>query len=314
MLLTTAAILCGISLVQAATVIDEDFESDLSKWTVIGSPTIVTSPVANGSRAVQLPMVNNSYLSYAFSNRTGNVTADFYFQTSIVNQTAGTTLKFFEVCDNIGNPISRLQVYSNGSGTLGWQFVYYNQTGSKTEFIPSNLQNNTWYRIYLAQRTNTTDCSYQLWINGISVFTSSNAYNVTNQANNINIGSLNGIGYTSGNVFIDTFKLTNTTDSFPAPTPTPTPSPTATPTPTPSPTPTSTLTPTPTVTPTGTPAPTATQTQNPDESPEDSPIEEGGIDMTMITVLVIVVIVVIAAIAFFIIRQPKQSGSELPPL
>ncbi len=51
--LFVAAVFCGVSQVQAvSTVLEDDFENGLSNWTANNSPTIVTTPVANGSHAV----------------------------------------------------------------------------------------------------------------------------------------------------------------------------------------------------------------------------------------------------------------------
>jgi hypothetical protein len=324
-LIMTAAILFGISQVQASTILEDGFESDLSNWILRGSPTIISAPVANGSHAVKCPMYNASTLQRVF-NQTDTLTVEYYILSDITNLTPNTNLKFGEICDSRGNYISRLYIAANGSGALGWQFSYLIGSTGYSTFIADNITANTWYHVYLTQKTDINS-AYQLWINNTSVFSVSNLTKVAYPQCVLNLGCITNSGYSSGNLYLDTLRLTDTVDPVGTPTPTPaptsTPAPTATPTETPDPTATPTATPTttPTLTPSATPDPTAiptptvtpnatvTPTSEPTQTQTTSPTQSS----TNIPALVAAIIIILTVIGLLFFRSKWHKPAGMIP-
>jgi hypothetical protein len=324
-LLIASATVYGIAQVQAATILEDGFESNLSSWIIRGSPTMVAAPVANGSYAVKFPMSNASMVQRVF-NQTDTLTAEFYVLTDITNTTPNTNLKIAEVCDSRSNYICRLFIAANGTGSVGWQFSYLVGSTGYTVFVPYNLQANNWYHVCMTVKTDINS-AYQLWINHDSVFSVSNLTKVAYPQCVFNLGCITNSGYAAGNLYADTFKMTDTIDAATNPTPTPTPTltptPTATPTETPeptsNPTETPTVTPTPTTTPEPTATPTATPTTNATETPtseptqtptETSQIKQSNMNIPALAAAAIIILTVIGLLFFRSKRQ--HSANKFP--
>lgn len=93
LMLCLVALIGGLLQVRADVVFQDNFSSgNLNKWTVSGSPTVVTSPVVSGSSyAVQFPLTSpsldttlgnipSSYIQAPFV-QSNVATLEFYFQT-----------------------------------------------------------------------------------------------------------------------------------------------------------------------------------------------------------------------------------------
>ena len=287
------------SVAQAAVVFQDGFEVDLSNWTLHGTPTTVTTPYGvNATYIAQLPISDQTYMQYFFTP-SDTVTLDYFFRIDTTNMNPDTSLKFAEICDAQGSPITRLYIACNGTGDLGWQFIYSDGSSSKIAFIPEGITQNVWYRITETLKTGASDAAFQLWIDSELVFSASNA-NSPNAAKGVNLGCLLPTGYSTGNIYFDTVTLTNTLDPLPTPTPSPTPEPTVEASPSP----------TPTATVTATLAPTAAPTTSPTDDVSNTTQAQS---MTPIIITVVVIVVVVAAVAVVLVMRRRKVGSGLPP-
>ena len=266
--LLTCLILCFVALmgslmqVRADMVFQDNFSSgNLSKWTISGSPTVVTSPVVSGSSyAVQFPLsspslnmtignITSSYIQASFV-QSNEATLEFYFQTDTLPPLQ-SGFNLAQIVFNLGgspNVISLL--LSSGKAASSWCFSYptYQSNGLYGNYgkvIPLNSSDITsvstgvWYKIDIAIAINGGMGTFQFSINNTPIYIATcDQFNWSPTV--FKLGPLISTGFSSGNLYFDGVTVSNTANiSQSTTTPSPTFAPTATPEPTIAPTSTS---------------------------------------------------------------------------
>jgi hypothetical protein len=232
--------------VRADVVFQDNFSGgNLGKWTTVGSPTIVTSPTADGSthaakislRTTNASPSNGSYLQATYPS-SDTSTLEFYFLTNTLSKSGYLDVAgIYEPSDfNFsfnGQPVPIVLLsISPQNGHLAWVFSYpagettiANHTVNDltdTYYSPSSVQANVWYKIDIAVSYGSS--RIQLSINNSPVFTATHQF-VWNPAT-LRLGNIGSYKYSNGNLYIDdvtvldTASITqSTSSSTPAPTP-----------------------------------------------------------------------------------------------
>jgi len=240
----------GLIQVRADVVFQDNFENgNFNKWTVVGSPNIVTTPIIDGSDyAAQFELnstitqsggisYGSSYLIATFPS-SNTATLEFNLQTDTLSQSG--SLDVAEIASSGNSPLSQdnmlilLSILPLKNGSLVWTFTYPSgeniPIGSQTnvdnfftKYTESSVQTDTWYKFDVAISCNSN--TIQLSINNSPVVTATNQF-IWNPIV-FKLGNLASYNYSNGNIYIDNVTVSNTANIFQS---TSTPSPTLIPT------------------------------------------------------------------------------------
>ncbi len=265
--LTSTVFTCSLVQVRADVVFQDNFESgNFSKWTVVGSPNMVTKPILDGNAYAAQFALNStdtqpggisygiSYLQATFPS-SNTATLEFYLQTDTLSQSGSLDVAEIASPSNIplsqDTPLIFLSILPLKNGSLVWAFTYPSgentPIGSQTrvdnfytKYTQSSVQTDAWYKFDIAISSSSN--IIQLSINNSPVFTATNQF-IWNPTV-FKLGNIESYNYSNGNIYIDDITVSNTANiSQLESTPSPTLIPTAAPTQasSPSPTPTSTI-------------------------------------------------------------------------
>ena len=238
-----AALMVPAYNVQAADLLNDNFESGTGNWTVImGNWNIIT----DGTQVYHTLSTDNLSRSVAGNASWNNYTAEVKTK---VNTWGNPTYWTTGIMGRYSDPNNYyLFIYEQPGQLHIRKIVGGTQTTLASKTYTFNL--NTWYTFKASMNGSTL----ALYVNGNQELSVTDTAFSTGKAGLISV---------FGDTRFDDFLVRDFATSTPTPTPTNTPTPTPTPTNTPTPTPTNTPTPTPTNTPTPTPTPTATPTPTP---------------------------------------------------
>ena len=157
----------NVNLAWATTIFEDGFESgDFSNWTTTyGSPTIVTSPVYQGSYAasfdaegdyIEKDITDASTYYYRLYARWANDITD-----------SGARMTIMGFFDAGGAESCYLELW-NDAGTLKWR-IWYQDSGNNPIWQATDTPtptNGTWYCIELKYYMDSTNGEIRLWIDG----------------------------------------------------------------------------------------------------------------------------------------------------
>jgi hypothetical protein len=233
-ILSSAALMGCLVQVRADVVFQDSFEKgNFNKWTVVGSPSIVTSPTMDGSEyAAQFALnptntssdgisYGTSYLQAPFPS-SNTATLEFYLQTDTLSQNG--SLDIAEIASPSDIPLSQdtslvfLSILPLKNGSIAWAFTYPSgentPIGSQTSvnhfetryIIQSSAQTEVWYKFDIAISSSSN--TIQLSINNSTVFTATNQF-IWNPTV-FKIGNILNYNYSIGNLYFDDVTVTNT--------------------------------------------------------------------------------------------------------
>jgi hypothetical protein len=214
-LVILAFILGFLIQAEADIVFQDNFQSgNFNKWTVFGSPNIVTSPTVTGSEySSQFPSYSTSSLGVPSSNisyiqapfpQSNSATLEFNFQFDPIVQ----DILFADIINGgIGNMWLMVTPFNN-NGSLNFVFTCpTSEKGFSGTSVLSNVQPNVWYKFDIA--VNSISGAIQLSINDSLVFSETNVQFSWNPTD-LKLGTIITAGNSTGNVYIDNVTVTNT--------------------------------------------------------------------------------------------------------
>ena len=214
---------------KADVVFQDNFGSgNFNNWTVVGSPTVVTSPTIDGSTfSAQFPLntttteVSNkpslSYLQAAYPSSTAS-TLEFYVLTDTV--LASGSLDVAEVvAPSVMPGLLVLSILPLKNGNLVWVLTYPSgentPAGSQTsvnhyssQYTNFNVQANVWYKIDIAVSSSSN--TIQLSINNSPVFTATNQF-IWNPTL-FKLGNVASFYYDNGSLYLADVKVSDTSN------------------------------------------------------------------------------------------------------
>jgi hypothetical protein len=177
MLFTTSVAVFQSSVNEAkanpSTVFSDGFESgDFSAWTgTNGSPTVVTSPVHHGTRAMQ---ADTSSVEQAYKTLPGYSTLYERCYVYFTNlPTNGNLISILELLSLSGSQVDVVLGVKNWSGTLKWGLTWCNAVTDETIYFATtpNPTTGVWYCIELKVTCSATAYDWQFWVDGTSLKT-----------------------------------------------------------------------------------------------------------------------------------------------
>lgn len=219
--LVSTIIIGSLSQVRADVVFQDSFSGgDFSKWSVVGSPNIVTSPAVDSNASAQFSLNSTNTLSGGYPDErmsylqapypSSNVSAlEFYVLIDTLPSitpkwvSESGTIVVAEICGpyngrTLGEStvLVDLAVMPKEDGSFVWALFYPDSNGIQTKYI-SSPQANTWYKFNISVSNHTINLS----VNDSSAFKTTDKFNWNPTV--FRIGNVLDYNYSSGNVYID---------------------------------------------------------------------------------------------------------------